>query len=101
MDTNCQQCGKCCRSGRQKPPGVSFFSVYIPLAVGEELKIANFLAMSVDTLRIRFDTDITKIDNSKGYCPFQNKDNLCIIHKVKPRYCAISRCPNEKNKEEH
>lgn len=92
MATNCQQCGKCCRSGRKKPPGVSFFSAYIPLAVGEELKIANYMGMSVDTLRIRFDTDITKIDNSKGYCPFLNNDNKCIIHNVKPRYCATARC---------
>ncbi len=79
----CTGCGKCC-TGNQE--------AYVEVSAKEQHKIQTFLNISPAWFRRRYlsrfdDGEIAVAMDTKGRCPFLNKDDRCRIYPVRPMQC--------------
>ncbi|MFC1671275.1 YkgJ family cysteine cluster protein [Spirochaetota bacterium] len=78
----CIKCGNCCK-----------VNGYVRLSIGEELRIAGFLDISVyeftDIYTKLTDNrmELSLVEKDDGSCIFITEDNLCGINEVKPQQC--------------
>ena len=95
-DFQCQKCGECCRSRFYRDPGAAGLHVYVPMYESDKDRISSYLKITVDQLEEKYGIIGGCLVITGRECPFLI-DNICSIHKVKPRFCAITDgCKNGK-----
>lgn len=88
-------CGECCRSRFYEKPG-AYNMIFVVFDKDDKARISKHLGMSVEDLTSKYKIWENQLDITGGQCPFLH-NNLCSIHEVKPRFCAITEaCDNGK-----
>lgn len=79
----CTGCGKCC-TGNQE--------AYVEVSAKEQQQIQTFLGISPAWFRRRYlsrfdDGELAVAMDTKGRCPFLDKEDRCRIYPVRPMQC--------------
>ena len=81
MRFECKKCGACCK------PGWAGDYQIVTFNDDELAAIAEYLGMSVEDVREKYEINENAMNTSKKPCRFLGPDNLCTIEPVKPGNC--------------